>query len=124
MIIRNKYFNIYELNIKPLEVREAKNSTLLLKIDKLGFYHQNLDEANALIRLVNAIELGRIVARDIGGSDPERMSAQNVASYVTDVLNSTNIKVNVIEGQETFEREYPLFAAVNRAANSMYFLLF
>lgn len=103
-----------------MEVREAKKSTQLLKVDKLGFYHQNLDEANKLIRLVNAIELGRIVARDIGGSDPERMSAQNAANYVTEVFNSTEIRVNVIEGQETFEKEYPLFAAVNRAANSMF----
>lgn len=102
----------------PLEVREAKNSSILLKIDKLGFYSNNLEEANRLIKHVNAIELGRIVARDIGGSDPERMSAPNVANYVSELfLNSTNIKLEIVEGQENFEKDYPLFAAVNRAAN-------
>ena len=101
-------------------MREAKNEPkTLLKVEKIGFYSTNLEEANKLIRIVNAIELGRIVARDIGGSDPERMSAQNVANYVSQVFKSTDIKVNVIEGQEVFEKEYPLFAAVNRAANGM-----
>lgn len=76
-----------------MEVRESKNSEDLLKIEKLGYWHEDLDEANKTIELINAIELGRIVARDISGSDPERMSASNVASYVKEHFDSSNIKV-------------------------------
>lgn len=35
----------------------------------------------------------RIVTRDIGGSDPERMAAPNVAKYVEEVFKGTCIKV-------------------------------
>ena len=34
------------------------------------------------------------MARDIGGSDPERMSAANTAKYVTEVFQGTSIKVS------------------------------
>jgi len=33
------------------------------------------------------------MARDIGGSDPERMSAENTAKYVAEVFQGTSIKV-------------------------------
>jgi leucyl aminopeptidase len=89
----------------------------LLKIEKLGFWHHNLKEGNELVKVVNGIELGRIVARDIGGSDPERMNSENVLKYVENIFQSTDIKMQVIEGQENFEKNYPCFAAVNRAAN-------
>ena len=105
--------------LKPLEVRESQKTEDLIKLEKLGYWHQNLAEGNELIRAINAIEIGRIVTRDIGGSDPERMSAENVLKYVQNVLQSTDIKVSVVEGQENFEKGYPCFAAVNRAANGI-----
>jgi len=101
----------------PLEVREATNNTTLLKVDHFGVYHENKAECETLFRNVTAIELGRIVTRDIGGSDPERMSAINVLAYVNKAFESTDIKVTVVEGQAEFLKHYPLFAAVDRAAN-------
>jgi leucyl aminopeptidase len=77
----------------PLECREAKGTKNLLKIERLGFFHESLDVAEAIIKQVNAIELGRIVTRDIGGSDPERMTAENVLKYIEQTLGSTEIKV-------------------------------
>lgn len=100
----------------PLEVRESKNTQDLLKVEKLGYWHSNLAEGNDLIKTINAIEIGRIVTRDIGGSDPERMSAENVLKYVRSIFDATDIKISVVEGQENFEKNYPCFAAVNRAA--------
>ncbi len=68
--------------------------------------------------MTNAIDLGRIVAKDIGGSDPERMSASNVLKYVQETFgNSENIKIKVIDDVDEFNKNYPSFAAVNRAAN-------
>lgn len=79
-----------------------------------------MDVANKTLELVSAIELGRIVTRDIGGSDPERMSAINVASYVSNIFESSGINLTVIEGQSLFEKDYPCFAAVNRAASGKF----
>ena len=45
--------------------------------------------------MISATEIGRIVARDIGGSDPERMAPANVLAYVNDIFKSTNIKVAI-----------------------------
>lgn len=76
-----------------MEAREAKKSNDLLKIEKLGFWHANAKEANRLIDVISATEIGRIVARDIGGSDPERMAAANVLAYVNEIFKSSDIKV-------------------------------
>ena len=74
-------------------MREANKSHNLLKIEKLGFWHRDLEEADHLIKVLNAIEIGRIVTRDIGGSDPERMAAPKVLEYVKHIFESTEIKV-------------------------------
>merc|ERR1711971_1054436 len=63
-----------------------------------------------------AIETGRVVCRDIGGSDPERTAAPRVEQYVRDYFKGSRVKVEVVQGQETFEKEYPCLAAVNRCA--------
>lgn len=74
-------------------MREANKTSDLLKIERLGFWHADKDEAERVINVLNAVEIGRIVTRDIGGSDPERMAAGNVLAYVKKILESTNIKV-------------------------------
>ena len=38
----------------------------------------------------------RIVARDIGGSDPERMAAKNVEEYVKEIFGNSSVKVCTI----------------------------
>ena len=76
-----------------MEVREAKGTNDLLKVVQLGIYAQSNVDVEALLRNVTAIELGRIVTRDIGGSDPERMAAPNVLLYVSETFKSTVIKV-------------------------------
>ena len=43
------------------------------------------------------IEEGRVVARDIGGSDPERMAPPRVEEYVREVFKGSNISVKVGE---------------------------
>ena len=47
-----------------------------------------------------AMEAGRVVARDIGGSDPERMTAHKVEEYVQEGSKGTKVKVEVMKGQE------------------------
>merc|ERR1719318_1796701 len=60
------------------------------KISGLGWAGEKkvLEEARA-------IEAGRVVARDIGGSDPERMAAPRVEEYVEEAFKGTKVKVEV-----------------------------
>lgn len=46
-----------------------------------------------LINYARAVELGRAVGRDIGGSDPERMAPPRVAEFVQELFKSSSVKV-------------------------------
>ena len=96
---------IYQILYVPLENREFKS---IKKVDSVGFTNF-ADEArkSQVFELANAIECGRAVARDIGGSDPERMSAPKVVEYVDQLFKNTCIKVNVISDLTEIEREFP-----------------
>jgi len=97
----------------PLEMRESVKEKAK-KIDDLGWY----GDAD-LVQVALNIEQGRIVGRDIGGSDPERMAAPAVEKYVREVFKDSGIEIKVESGQEHLEREYPCMAAVNRAASAV-----
>ncbi|TRY61008.1 hypothetical protein TCAL_04410 [Tigriopus californicus] len=101
----------------PLEMLEA-NPKRAQKAEKMGIFSKDQTMAKDL-KLAQALEAGRIVSRDIGGSDPERMAAPRVEEYVRQVFENTGIKVEVIQGQATFEKDYPCFAAVNRCASGI-----
>lgn len=106
----------------PIEVREAlpdKNC----KASHLGFAStqlQNKEQVEKFITDVTGLEHGRIITRDIGGSDPERMAPPNVESYLRETFNGTSIKMNVIAGHTSFVKDYPLFAAVDRCADKVH----
>ena len=57
----------------PLEVREQvpEKATKVIKIGIFGDTHK----IGSKVDMAKALEAGRIVSRDIGGSDPERMAA-------------------------------------------------
>uniref|UniRef100_A0A672TCZ0 Putative aminopeptidase W07G4.4 n=1 Tax=Sinocyclocheilus grahami TaxID=75366 RepID=A0A672TCZ0_SINGR len=71
----------------PLEVREHKSSPH--KVAVLGVWAKNRAQGEAVTELATALESGRFVCRDIGGSDPERMAAPRVAEYVVSILHSS-----------------------------------
>lgn len=79
-------------------MREATSNKSALKIEKLGYWYTDKSYGEKLLTVLNAVEVGRIVTRDIGGSDPERMAAANVLTYVKKIFESTNnIKVDDYE---------------------------
>lgn len=45
------------------------------------------------------------------------MTPKKVEDYVRDSFANSGLTVDVISDLKTIEKEYPLFAAVNRAAN-------
>merc|ERR1719370_2752896 len=97
----------------PIEVREAIPEKEK-KVSQLGFF----GEAKT-VDLALALESGRYVARDIGGSDPERMAPPRVEEYVRKVFEGTNITVDVVSDNKRLVKEYPLFAAVDRCAQGV-----
>lgn len=56
----------------PLEVREQVPEKAV-KVNSFGVFNSGKSFEN--LKLAQALELGRCVSRDIGGSDPERMAA-------------------------------------------------
>jgi len=95
----------------PLEMRESVKEREK-KVDYLGWVGEASEAEYA-----SNIEAGRLVCRDIGGSDPERMSPPRVEEYVRQVFKGSNIDVEVEKGQSHLEANYPCMAAVNRAAS-------
>jgi len=98
----------------PLEVREQvpEKASKANYVGVFGLEQSELD-------LALALEAGRIVSRDVGGSDPERMAAARVEEYIRQTFENTNVKIEVVKGQTIFEKEYPCLAAVNRCATSV-----
>jgi len=97
----------------PLEMREG-NKEKAKKLSSLGWAGDK-----EILDFAVKVEHGRIVARDIGGSDPERMAAPRVEEYVRESFKNSCIQVKVEHGQDHLEKEYPCMAAVNRAASTV-----
>ncbi|WP_394147567.1 M17 family metallopeptidase [Shewanella atlantica] len=94
---------------QALELREAKGD--LGEFEAIGLL--NSSEAS---ESVNAIEAGRILARDLCGTEPERMSAPAFADYCIDAYRDSGLKVSVVEDRDVLERDYPLLSAVGRSS--------
>lgn len=97
----------------PLEIREDVPEKAT-KVTTLGFLG-----SNKIVQLAVALESGRTVARDIGGSDPERMAPPRVEEYVKSVFHDSKVKVEVVSDDDKLVKEYPLFSAVNRCAKGV-----
>ncbi|XP_036434331.1 putative aminopeptidase W07G4.4 [Colossoma macropomum] len=101
----------------PLELREVKTSPH--KVAVLGVWVTEQTQGEQITELASALESGRFVYRDIGGSDPERMAAPRVAEYVKELFKNSPVQVKVVSDLSTLEKEYPCLAAVNRCANTV-----
>ncbi|XP_053480238.1 putative aminopeptidase W07G4.4 [Ictalurus furcatus] len=101
----------------PLELREVRSSPH--KVVLLGLWVKDKPQGEHITELAMALESGRVVYRDIGGSDPERMAAPRAAEYVQEVFKDTNVQVKVVSDLRLLEKEYPCLAAVNRCANTV-----
>jgi leucyl aminopeptidase len=92
-----------------LETREAK--ALLPGLEAIGL----LNTAGHS-RLINAAESGRVLARDLCGTEPERMSAIGFAQYCVEAFTDSGLAVSVIDQVEQLKAQYPLLSAVGRSS--------
>jgi leucyl aminopeptidase len=96
---------------QPLEIRAPGAFVPLL--DRLGLV---TNEPLSRMQRSLALEQGRIAARDITGTEPERMTAEAIARYCEMLFEGTSVRVTVERDQEQIAQSYPLIAAVGRAS--------
>ncbi|XP_063629570.1 putative aminopeptidase W07G4.4 isoform X2 [Cydia splendana] len=101
----------------PIQIRETFPSQAH-SIKSLGVYGEGVTNINNVIRDACALEAARGVSRDIGGADPERMTPLRVAEYVRGAFGPA-VRVRVEDDPHELAKNYPLFEAVNRAANQV-----
>ncbi|KAK5964908.1 Aminopeptidase, partial [Trichostrongylus colubriformis] len=97
----------------PLNVREEEEPN---KFERLGLLPIG---SNHLVELVEAFDASFTVCRDVGETGPERMSPPKVADYIRAVFDNGKINVEITDNQDEIQKEYPMMAAVNRAANNV-----
>eukprot|EP01125_Pyxidicula_operculata_P022726 TRINITY_DN9532_c0_g1_i1.p1 TRINITY_DN9532_c0_g1~~TRINITY_DN9532_c0_g1_i1.p1 ORF type:complete len:516 (+),score=128.38 TRINITY_DN9532_c0_g1_i1:534-2081(+) len=108
---------VYQELYQPLQARE-KLGDKAEPVKKVGIYSgwHTPQELEKLTHVLRSIEAGKRLARDLGESDPERMSPPNFADYVVEAFKSvSNVKVEVKSG-EVLHKEYPLLTAVARGS--------
>uniref|UniRef100_A0A1B6MIJ7 Cytosol aminopeptidase domain-containing protein n=1 Tax=Graphocephala atropunctata TaxID=36148 RepID=A0A1B6MIJ7_9HEMI len=88
------------------------------KVNNLGVWSPDYNKLVETVKLANILESGRIVARDIADCDPERMAPPRVEMYVRHTFTSgCGISITVESDEDKLVKDYPLYAAVNRAAS-------
>lgn len=91
----------------PLSAREALGEAACEPITHVGVV-----APQAVLDLAAAIEDGRRLARDLCGTEPERMRPQAFADYCVEAFAGTAVQVEV----KTDVDAYPLLSAVARAS--------
>jgi len=101
---------------EPLEAREALGESYVEPVESVALVVPDGLDGAAIVGWVQALEEGRRVARDICGTEPERMSPIKMAEYCQEAFAGTCVTVEVLDDIDQLVREYPLLMAVARAS--------
>ncbi|WMS86974.1 M17 family metallopeptidase [Pleionea litopenaei] len=101
---------------KPLEAREVMGEEKLEPVTHIFLLDAD-GKTNA--EFLTALESGRRLARDLCGTEPERMAPPKFADYCEQAFAGSSVQVSVESDRKTLETEYPLLAAVARASQSV-----
>ncbi|MDN7126768.1 leucyl aminopeptidase family protein [Pseudidiomarina sp. 1APR75-33.1] len=104
------YWGFCQALYEPLEAREALGEESIETITGVGVLG-TLDSD-----WLAAVEAGKRVARDLCGTEPERMAPPRFAEYCQQAFAHTPVKVTVIDDIQQLQHEYPLLMAVGRAS--------
>ncbi|MGM0481622.1 MAG: M17 family metallopeptidase [Pseudomonadota bacterium] len=104
------YLGFCQALYQPLEAREALGEDEIEPTQSVSLV-SNLDADWAM-----AVEAGKRLARDLAGTEPERMAPLRFAEYCRQAFAQTAVKVTVIDDYQQLQHEYPLAAAVGRAS--------
>lgn len=97
---------------QPLEGREALGEEKVEPVRRIGLVGAN----EALIQYLQAVEEGKRVARDLCGTEPERMAPRRFADYCVEAFAGTEVHVSVETKVDSLQKDYPLLMAVARCS--------
>ncbi len=100
---------------EPLEAREAFGDAIE-PVQTLGIAEVGGEFAESTAEWIEATAAGLRLARDLAGTEPERMAPPRFAEYVQAAFRGTKVKVTVQKDVKKLQREYPLLMAVARAS--------
>ncbi len=100
---------------EPLEARESLGDAVE-PVVSIGFSVLGREFRDADAAWVEAVDAGVRLARDLAGTDPERMAPPRFAQYCVDAFRETSVRVSVNSDQDALRRDYPLLSAVARAS--------
>lgn len=104
---------------EPLQSREAKGHEWFEAID-IVVPLENYETFNIALKNAIAIDSGRLLAKDLGGADPERMTpfkfVDHLLADLKELIDTNVLRVHVEKERSVLEREYPLLSAVARAS--------
>jgi|TARA_R110000796_G_scaffold58083_1_gene134213 leucyl aminopeptidase len=96
---------------QPLEAREYHGEAIE-PITQIGL----VDATEQTIKAVNALAAGQYAARDLCGTEPERMAPPRFADYCVDLFKGSNVVVDVIDDLAVIDKNYPMLSTVARAS--------
>lgn len=105
------YLGLCQALWQPLEAREAMIAEDIEPIVRVGIVANDTH-----IDWLNALEEGKRLARDLCGTNPERMAPPKFAEYCQHAFTDAGITVAVQSCQTQLQQDYPLLMAVSRAA--------
>jgi leucyl aminopeptidase len=100
---------------EPLEAREAIGEDVE-PVRKIGVACLGSGGDERALAWVEAAESGLRLARDLCGTDPERMAPPKFATFVQQAFKGLPVKVTVQKDGKKLLKDYPLLMAVARAS--------
>ncbi|WP_440055190.1 M17 family metallopeptidase [Pseudoalteromonas sp. T1lg65] len=96
---------------QPLEAREYHGDAIE-PIETIYLYQASQQQCEQ----VTAVAAGQYAARDLCGTEPERMAPPRFADYCVELFSGSKVSVEVIADIDTIDRQYPLLSTVARAS--------
>ena len=106
------YLGICQAAWQPLEARQALSEEAIEPVQQVGIVSHN--QVNT--QWLSAVEAGRRVARDLCGTEPERMAPPGFADYCVSAFEGSSVAVSVMSDNQQILDQYPLLHAVARAS--------
>jgi leucyl aminopeptidase len=101
---------------EPLEAREALGAAATQPVRRIGVAVLGGAFADADAQWVAAHDAGLWLARDLAGTEPERMAPPRFAVHVQRALKGLPVEVTVQKDPKRLAKDYPLLMAVARAS--------
>ncbi|MGQ8366621.1 M17 family metallopeptidase [Glaciecola sp. 1036] len=106
------YLGLCQGLYQPLEARQSLGEDSLEPVQQIALI--GADEV--LIKQLIATEAGKRVARDLCGTEPERMAPPGFADYCQALFSHTDVDITIIDDEKQLFDQYPALHAVARAS--------